>query len=163
MSRRVYLEKTYRSGVLKSSVIRRESWSRYVNRLRAQRQIKRREKYLNYRFKKNYNAMVAERGVGFFHVVFLFLFVIMFFSVATGSNQEVTFTSLLEVLSDSPVISSDWVESFRDLSIGSDWGIFNFLKDFLNTIIQVIGFLLYIVNGLVQVVVYIAYLFRSLF
>lgn len=135
----------------------------YIKRFRARRNIKRREKYLNYRFKQNYNAMVAERGFGFFNVAFLMLFVIMFFSVATGSDQKITFSSLLEILADSPVISFDWVESFREISITSDWGWFNFLKDFLNLIIEVFGFLLYIVDGLIQVVAYIVYLFRSLF
>lgn len=100
---------------------------------------------------------------GFFRIAFFVLFVLMFYSVATGSSQEVTFSSLLDILSGAPVIDNSWVQSFRDLSISSDWGVFNFLRDFLNTLMQIISFALYIVSGLVQVVVYFAYFIRSLF
>lgn len=100
---------------------------------------------------------------GFFKIIFFVLFIFMVFNVISSNDRVITFTSLLEGLADSPAVSSDWVTSFAESTISSDWGAFNFLRDFINSLIPIISFFLFIVNGLVQVVFYFTYIIRTFF
>ncbi len=121
------------------------------------------QRLLNYRFEKNYRQMVYEKSGGAFRVFFFVLCVLMFYSVAFNTGRTITFTSLLQSLADAPVIDNSWISSFSDLTIRGDWGIFDFLKNFLNSFVGVISFLLYLVNGLVQLITYFGYIIRTLF
>ena len=100
---------------------------------------------------------------GFFKIVFFVLFIVMVFNVISSNDRVITFTSLLEGLEESPSVSSKWVTSFAANTISSDWGIFNFLRDFINSLIPIISFFLFIINGLVQVVFYFTYIIRTFF
>ena len=123
----------------------------------------REQRVLDYHLRKSTNSMYGAETFGFFKILFFVLFIFMVFDVIYSNDRVITFSSLLEGLADSPVISSDWVTNFADLTISSDWGIFNFFRDFLNLNVRIISFLLYVVNGLVQVVVYFTYLMRTFF
>lgn len=121
------------------------------------------QKYLNKRFNQNYRQMSYPSSGGAFRVFFFLLCVLMFYSVAFNTGRTITFTSLLQSLADAPVIDNSWISSFSDLTIRGDWGIFDFLKNFLNSFVGVISFLLYLVNGLVQLITYFGYIMRTLF
>lgn len=123
----------------------------------------RNDRILRIRFRHSQRAMVRTSGLNFFTVIFLVLFVLMFFSVASGVDSHITFTSLIESLADSPSIDTSWIKTFNSMRIESDWSIFNFLRDFLNTFVDIISVLLWIITGTAQLIVYIGFIFRVLF
>lgn len=127
------------------------------------RQRMRNDRILRIRFRRSQRAMVRSSGLNFFTVIFLVLFVLMFFSVASGVDSHITFTSLIESLADSPSIDTSWIKTFNSMRIESDWSIFNFLRDFLNTFVDIISVLLWIITGTAQLIVYIGFIFRVLF
>lgn len=130
----------------------------------ASRVVSAREHYeLDYRLRKSTNSSSGGAVFGFFKIVFFVLFIFMVFNVISSNDRVITFTSLLEGLANSPAVSSDWVTSFAESTISADWGAFNFLRDFLNSLIPIISFFLFIVNGLVQVVFYFTYIVRTFF
>lgn len=130
---------------------------------KARRQRIRNDRILKSRMRRSQNAMVRTSGLNFFTVVFLVLFVLMFFSVASGVDSHITFTSLIDSLADSPSIDTSWIKTFNSMRIESDWSIFNFLRDFLNTFVDIISVLLWIITGIAQLIVYIGFIFRVLF
>ena len=127
------------------------------------RQRHRENRYLNFKMRQSRNSMARASGLNFFTVIFLVLFVLMFFSVASGVDSHVTFTSLIESLADSPSIDTSWIKTFNSMRIEGDWSIFNFLRDFLNTFVDIISVLLWIITGTAQLIVYIGFIFRVLF
>lgn len=127
------------------------------------RERHRNDRYLNFKMRESRKSMVRSSVANFFTVIFMCLFLIMFFSAATGSDTSITFTGFLEGLADSPSIDTCWIKTFNSLRITSDWYIFNFLRDFLNTFMDIISVLLWLVTGIAQLVVYVGYLFRVFF
>lgn len=127
------------------------------------RQRHRKDRYLNFKMRESQKSMVRSSGANFFTIVFMCLFLIMFFSAATGLDTSFTFTGFLEGLADSPSIDTSWIKTFNSLRITSDWDIFNFLRDFINTFMDIISVLLWLVTGIAQLVVYVGYLFRVFF
>lgn len=127
------------------------------------RQRMRNDRILRFRMRSSQRAMARSSGLNFFTVIFLVLFVLMFFSVASGVDSHITFTSLIESLADSPSIDTSWIKTFNSMRIESDWTIFNFLRDFLNTFVDIISVLLWIITGTAQLIVYIGFIFRVLF
>lgn len=72
-----------------------------------------------------------------------------------------TFQSLLEVLQGTPTMVP-W-SNFIDLTIYADWGLFNFFKDFINSITGIIEFLLWLTNLLTYTLEFIGYYLRAFF
>ncbi len=91
---------------------------------------------------------------------FFMLFVIMIINVVLGSETNVTFTYMLQSLSESPSIDISWITTITEQVITDDWGIFNFFRNFLNSFIKIISFALYFVTGVAQLFVYVAYIIR---
>lgn len=156
MAYRKIIVKTVRKNGVAYHAQRRETF--------AEARVRRREdRILNFRTKSSQKAMVRTSGLNFFTVIFLVLFVLMFFSVASGVDSHITFTSLIESLADSPSIDTSWIKTFNSMRIESDWSVFNFLRDFLNTFVDIISVVLWIITGTAQLIVYIGFIFRVLF
>lgn len=121
------------------------------------------DKLVRYRTKQAQKSMYAASRANFFTVVFMAIFLLAFFSAASGSDNTITFTSFLNALADSPSIDTSWIKTFNDLRISSDWGVFDFLRDFINTLMDIVSVMLWIITGVAQLIVYVGYLFRVLF
>ena len=75
--------------------------------------------------------------------------------------QPIYFSSFLESLSQSPTV--DITLSMTDLTIVGDWGLFDFLRNFINLFTGVISLLSFFATGLINLVLYLLYFSRFLF
>lgn len=101
--------------------------------------------------------------IGILGIVFILLIVAMLFARFRGSEQEPTFTSLLEWFSgfEAPEIPFLEVESVTSLG---DWTFaFNWLRDIIYASIQVMNVVIFLCNGLIIATVYAAHFCRWLF
>jgi purine-cytosine permease-like protein len=97
---------------------------------------------------------------GVFGVIVLVLAIIVIAQSLTGSTAPFTFQSLLDIASNAPSISANW-SIVQDIILG-DWGIFNFLRDFINFSISITQVLVCICDLLFDSLSYIFYFVRSL-
>lgn len=83
--------------------------------------------------------------------------------LASLAMQDFNFSLsyFLQIVSSVPDVTG--VFTFNDLTITGSWGIFDFLRNFLNLFTSVLSFLVLLVGNLVQVVVYIFYFVRAFF
>lgn len=110
---------------------------------------------------KNYSSFdKADNFLSIVIVIFTILFIVSYVRSLTGAS-EITFTSFLEFIQTVPEIS--FANSFIDLTILGDWGIFDFLRNFLNVFTNIFSVLIYLFGGLVQLLTYLVYLLRYLF
>ena len=97
-----------------------------------------------------------------FYVIFLFIFIIAFSGFLRGEvASDITFTGLLNYLSNSPSIDVSW--SFIDLTIYADWGVFNFLKLFFNWFTDIIEVLVMLFGMIIKGLSFIIYFIKGLF
>lgn len=113
--------------------------------------------------KLHFRAPSNPYGLSIFHYVFMLLFIVSFFYAVSGTEQNLTFSGLLSILENAPSIPTDWIGIFSDLTIKDNWGLFEFLRSFLNSIMGIISFGLYLVTGAAQLIVYIGYFIGMLF
>lgn len=85
----------------------------------------------------------------------------MFIGMTTTSGQEITFTYLMQVIQAAPNITIDL--DFLNISIGSDWGIFNFLREFINSLVGVATFGAWLCLNFIQIMIYLIYFVKSIF
>lgn len=96
-------------------------------------------------------------SVSIFKALFIVLFMVSFFNAVSGNGRIITFTGLLNALSEAPSIDISWIGHFMDLTIKNDWGLFDFFRTFLNQFMGIIGLMLYFVTGVAQIVVFFSY------
>lgn len=78
-----------------------------------------------------------------------------------GSNvSSVSFQSFLQYMTTCPQIN---ISNIVNLSIGGDWGPFDFLRNFLNSICAIISFALWVAVQLINCLSYIFYFVRFIF
>lgn len=77
-----------------------------------------------------------------------------------NGGTPVTFSGFLEYVSNCPNITS---RAWLDYTIYADWGVFNFLRDFLNIFTSLFSVLLYVFANLVQIVLYVGYFVSFIF
>ena len=75
--------------------------------------------------------------------------------------QHLSFSSFLDYLTTSPTIIPSF--SVTDFAIVSDWGIFNFFRDFFNIFTQTFGVLIWICSSIFNVLLYLFYFVRFIF
>lgn len=86
-------------------------------------------------------------------LIFSILLLVMIFRKFTGNNTTPTFTSFLEMLTNVKTPSIPFVNySFSSLG---DWGVFNFLRDFLNVFVDLFNVILFLVNGIMSLFQYV--------
>lgn len=114
--------------------------------------------------KRNISIPISNTfGLSVFHYVFIILFIISFYYALIGRDFNLSFSGLLSILEEAPSIPTDWITDFANLTITGNWGVFEFLKTFLNTIMGIISFALYFVTGASQLVVYFGYFLGEIF
>lgn len=108
---------------------------------------------------KNNNVSKSEVVSNVFVILFAILFIISLFRVMYN-NELLTFTGLLETLSDAPTIT---LPAALDYTITADWGFFNFFRQFLNMFTSLFSVLVFVAAAIVQVVIYIYWILNYLF
>lgn len=117
------------------------------------------------RLANRFLGSVSNFDTGMSPVKFIF---IIFFTIAIvgyifGNESGLSFTSLINHLGTAESDSFNLTAYFymvRDvLRIDSDWGLFNFLRDFFNVLLGGLGFLLTAVGGIVDIIIFIYDLF----
>lgn len=93
-------------------------------------------------------------------VIFTILFVVSYVRSLLGAS-DITFASFLEFIQSVPEVS--FASTFIDLTIVGDWGIFEFLRNFLNIFTNIFSVLIFLFGGLVQILLYAVYIVRYLF
>lgn len=86
-------------------------------------------------------------------LVFLILLAVMIFRKFTGNNNIPTFTSFLEMLTNIETPTIPFV-NYSFTSLG-DWGVFNWLRDFLNVFVDLFNVILFLVNGIISLFQYV--------
>ena len=92
-----------------------------------------------------------------FGLMFSLLVLINLYGMLTGTGQFRGLEWLLSVLSNAPAIDTSWLETWGQMSITADWGIFQFLADFLNKINQFINLCAFLGVGCINILLFILY------
>lgn len=116
----------------------------------------------DYNFNKSYeNAKKGNRqhffnnaGIVFRLMLLIFIGILFLrvFWVLRGSSNTVNFTGFLEFLSN--LNSVDVSISVADFSIGGDWGVFEFLRNFFNIFAQLFGVIVWLFSNIVNLINY---------
>lgn len=104
-------------------------------------------------------------GKGVLGVIFIILCLFAFSSVLMGRDSSISFTGLLNSISSIPTIDMSKIFDFvNDMNITSDWGFFNWFRDFLNNLFMpLFGVAIYFSTAIVQLIVFLVWIFKFLF
>ena len=100
------------------------------------------------------------RDMGILGLVTILLILAVIFRVSSGFPNP-SFSSFLEVISNSPVF--DISLSIPSISTGNDWGIFEFMRNFINGLISITNFGVWLSTSLVEVLLFIFYFLGWIF
>ena len=105
------------------------------------------------------------RNFNLFGIVFIILFVFAFVSSVMGLDSDVSFSTLLQALSNAKTIDiASIMSSFNDLRITAYWAVFNWLKTFINQFLMpLISVLTYFALSIAQLFVFLFWVVRFLF
>lgn len=105
------------------------------------------------------------RNFNLFGIVFIILFVFAFVSSVMGLDSNVSFSTLLQALSNAKTIDiASIMSAFNDLRITDDWSVFNWLKTFINQFLMpLISVLTYFALSIAQLFVFLFWVVRFLF
>lgn len=81
--------------------------------------------------------------------------------VMSGTGNLPTFSSLLAVLTEVPTVQIPFLSTV--ITNLGDWGIFNFLRDFFQTILSVLDVFIFLINGFINIMLYVVYFMRWIF
>lgn len=113
---------------------------------------------------QNYTSY-SYRNFNLFGIVFIILFVFAFVSSVMGLDSNVSFSTLLQALSNAKTIDiASIMSAFNDLRITADWAVFNWLKTFINQFLMpLISVLTYFALSIAQLFVFLFWVVRFLF
>ena len=114
-------------------------------------------------YDRSESSNIAGRGV--FGVIFIILCLFAFSSVLMGRDSSISFTGLLNSISSIPTIDMSKIFDFvNDMNITSDWGLFNWFRDFLNNLFMpLFGVAIYFSTAIAQLLVFLVWIFKFLF
>ncbi len=120
-------------------------------------------KHGSFKEKRPFRDNTSRAGVGGLLSVFIIVLFIISFSnyIRTGQFVEFSFNSLLDFLSNFPQV--DFNRFVFDLTIYSDWSVFNFLRDFINFFTDFLELLIMFTGWLWQLIKSFFYCVRVLF
>lgn len=101
-------------------------------------------------------------GLSILSLVFIIILAAGLLRKLSGGSSVPTFTGFLEMLTSVPDISIPFINAGIIQQLG-DWGIFNFLRDFLNIFIDLLNIVVFLCNGIVQINLYVIYFLRWFF
>lgn len=114
----------------------------------------------SYAFQKRDRTNGSSAGIFGFILIILIVFALL--AEFRGTEQTLSFYGLLEFFSNAPVVSTDWITSFSELTI-DEWVGFEWLREFILNLKGIVEILLFACNGLVQLALYIIYFVRLFF
>lgn len=97
--------------------------------------------------------------IGYFFLCVFSLLLIVGIIRTTMGAEPITFGYILQSLQNCPNLV---ISPFSDLSIQGDWGLFDFLRSFLNGVATIIGYLLYFCSLILQAILFIGYALTTL-
>lgn len=103
---------------------------------------------------------LVSTGKSFVAILLAVLLLVLLIRVMNGSSIP-TFTSFLELLSSAPTVKVPFLSTVGT-ALG-DWGVFNFLRDFIAFFNNIVNVLVFLFNGLANLVVYVVWFVRWLF
>lgn len=158
MSRKTYVTsvsgRTYTKSSIRDSKRALRQWNR------SQRRYKREQRRIS-----NSSSESGASSSSIFGVIFIILFLFAFVASVSGREVPVTFTGLLNALADAPSIDTTKILNFTDsMYIFSDWGSFDFLREFLNNyIIPLCVVAIYFCVSIAQLVMYLVWFVKFIF
>lgn len=96
-----------------------------------------------------------------FTIVVIGIIASMFVQLNNIDGTYINFSYIIQVVQNTPNITTSLV--LPDISIGSDWGFLNFLRDIINNITGLVSFVAWIVVNLIQLAIYLIYFVKSIF
>lgn len=100
-------------------------------------------------------------------LIAIVLIVVNFFRALRGDIEYFSFARLFNVLLDAPSIPIDWISAFNWNVDFGDWGVFDWLADAVEWVVNNFGATLsmvsYVSIGLVNLVVFVGYFVGALF
>lgn len=109
----------------------------------------------------NQTGSVSHSVRSIFSIIIIIIIGFSLIRVINGGSP-LTFSSFLDLLQNSPVINMPF-RWFNDLTITSDWGLFNFLRDFINLNAGIVSVLACIAVGFINFFIYVFYFLRFIF
>lgn len=104
-----------------------------------------------------------DQGLTLLKIVFIIILGITIIKVLLGLDQTITFKSLLDFISDVPQVNMNDFMVFDDLRITADWGVFNFLRTFINLFTLPLGITVFIGGAIYQVITFLIYFIQFVF
>ena len=100
-------------------------------------------------------------GLRIFNIIFLTILAMCVIRF-TFTNTTISFTSFLEFLQNCPSI--DMPETFiNNLVVTDSWGVFDFLRSFINSLGTIFGTILWLLNNLLNGILFIFYFIGFIF
>jgi len=98
-----------------------------------------------------------------FIALFMILLFINVYLYLYNPAYKLTFSELFQKLADAPKIDNTNISLYFSDGIVADWGVFNFLKEFINGLWQIVGVILYVCIQIANSMVFVFELIKSLF
>lgn len=87
-------------------------------------------------------------------IVLVLMFTILLFSVLTNNDRDVSLYGILDFLSQAKTITITDIQIVENLTITANWGVFNFLRDWLNLFVGFFEFIAVLGSILINSFVY---------
>ena len=100
-------------------------------------------------------------GLHIFNIIFLVILAMCVIRF-TFTNTTISFTSFLEFLQNCPSIEMP-SSIINNLSITDSWGVFDFLRNFINSLGTILGTVLWLIGNLLNGIVFIFYFIGFIF
>lgn len=104
----------------------------------------------------SFKADRVDSGIAlFFRVLFVIICFVLLINIGRilFNGSSVTFSGFLDFVSNTNF--SQINVNIRDFTIVSDWGLFNFLKDFINIFASLMGVTFFMVSNLLNLLLFI--------
>ena len=100
-------------------------------------------------------------SIKIFGIAFSVIVLCLILRRLSGLEDMPTFAGFLEMITNVPEVAIPF-QVFNQTTLG-DWGVFNFLRDFISILLQLVNVAIFLVNGVVSVITYVVYFFQWLF
>ena len=119
----------------------------------------------DFKYTRTKNNVVVDKNSYSFYRIFNIIFLVILIMCTirfTFTNTTITFTSFLEFLQNCPSI--DLPKSFiNNLTITESWGVFDFFRNFCNSLGTILGTAIWLIANLLNGIVFIFYFIGFVF
>lgn len=133
---------------------------------RTEKQINIDNQYNKVRYKQKSRFIRRENASFIFRILAIVLGVLLFATIIRYSQSPSdpvipTFTGLFQKLTETEPMNVPFID-LGSIDLG-DWGSFNFLRDFLMTLMSIVNVLIFFINGIINCITYIVWVLDWLF